>query len=529
MALGDFFQDSPSFINPEYVTDAQRKQQRTYAEMLMKRSSDKVNRPTGAIANMIDALTGRLEMNRAGNLEQQALATQNKDITDQARDQMAQALMGQQGQQPQQPQQDASLTAPPNPASVASTPPMGTAGSSMVPAGAVTDPTNSPRGEVQSSPKVWGDKEAEAAGLYPSTQVASLSPGGAGAPAGPQGQPPVLPTAGAPATPNQHVAQSFDPARLGRMATNQMATPEQRALVDALMKREVGSDVYGKPTETSILGGVRPLNVGAGIQPGIRTPVSVGGDGGVTGTQIITPQGSSIPGIGGANNAGGLKGLSQVGQQIGAEAKRVQGGAAGESENIKNTVTQAPAARQFQQDASVMEDLIRNNPGIQTGPWAHVTNEGLRAIQNLTGDKLINEKTLAASDGIEKLNTSLAASMQSKWGLNPSAINLAAGSVPGNEKSRQGTLELLNVMKQGAKRDEYIATTLYPQYAAQGRLGEFQAGVSKFYQDNPLVEPNTGHLIMNPVKVTSPTHVNELGLKKGTPIELPDGRIGWVP
>lgn len=515
MALDDFFRDSPNYVNPDYVTDAQRKQQRAYSEMLMKRSAEKVNRPTGAIANMIDALTGRLEMNRAGNLEQQAASNQNaRDIETQRQ------LMGQQPQQ-------ASLTAPAAGPSVGFTPPMGSSGDAILPP--ATAPATAQRAEVQSSPKVWGDKEATAAGLYePTTQVASLSPAGGSAPSGgAQAQPPVLPTGAAPAASfNQRFSQ-IDPRLISGTMNNQMASPEAKALIGQLIGQRQGTDAYGAPTRESLQNGVQGLPVGRGIMPGIRAPVSVGGDGSVTGTQIITPQGSSVPGIG--NNANGIGGLAATGRELGAEAKRVQGGATGESENIKNTVTQAPAARQFQQDASVMEDLIRNNPNIQTGPWAKVTNEGLRAIQNLTGDKLINEKTLAASDGIEKLNTSLAASMQSKWGLNPSAINLAAGSVPGNEKSRQGTLELLNVMKQGAKRDEYIATTLYPQYAAQGKLGEFQAGVSKFYKENPLVEPNTGHLIMDPVKVTSPVHVKELRLKKGTPIELPDGRIGWVP
>ena len=113
MALNDFFQDSPTYINPDYVTPEQRKQQRTYAEMLMKRSSGDVTRPAGAVANIIDALTGHLEMNRAGNLEQQALS----HSTDQQAAMIA-ALQNGSGQQ-------AALTAPPNPPPVASTPPMG--------------------------------------------------------------------------------------------------------------------------------------------------------------------------------------------------------------------------------------------------------------------------------------------------------------------------------------------------------------------------------------------------------------------
>jgi hypothetical protein len=52
--MADF---SPSFVNPSYATPEQLATQRAYAAELQKRSGQDVNRPTGALANMITALT----------------------------------------------------------------------------------------------------------------------------------------------------------------------------------------------------------------------------------------------------------------------------------------------------------------------------------------------------------------------------------------------------------------------------------------------------------------------------------------
>jgi hypothetical protein len=219
--------------------------------------------------------------------------------------------------------------------------------------------------------------------------------------------------------------------------------------------------------------------------------------------------------------------LAAKGRQLAAEKARSQGGAMGEAENIKTTVMNAPAAKNAIQDASVMEDLIKSNPKMPFGPWAKITNETLRVIHNVTGDKTIDAKSLAASDAVEKLNLSMAASMQQKWNLNPSSISLAQGSTPGNEKSRPGTLDLLGLIKQGMQRDYDVATKLYPVYAQAGKLSEFPQAVTDYYKEHPLQNPNTGHLVMDPIPVKSPADTK--GLRPGTPIKLPDGRVGWVP
>src|SRR3954462_11062219 len=70
--MPDFFQSSPNFTNPQYATPEQLAMQRAYAAELTKRSGDTIQRPTGALANMINALTGNLERHRADEVQSQA-------------------------------------------------------------------------------------------------------------------------------------------------------------------------------------------------------------------------------------------------------------------------------------------------------------------------------------------------------------------------------------------------------------------------------------------------------------------------
>ena len=68
--MADYFQSLPSFVNPQYATPEQLANQRAYADALMKRSGENVNRPAGALANMIEALTSGLVRNNANETQQ---------------------------------------------------------------------------------------------------------------------------------------------------------------------------------------------------------------------------------------------------------------------------------------------------------------------------------------------------------------------------------------------------------------------------------------------------------------------------
>ncbi len=77
----DYFQSTPNFVNPAYASPEQLATQRAYADALTKRSGENVNRPTGAIANMITALTAGMERNRAAALQSQAAQGNAGDVS----------------------------------------------------------------------------------------------------------------------------------------------------------------------------------------------------------------------------------------------------------------------------------------------------------------------------------------------------------------------------------------------------------------------------------------------------------------
>ena len=144
---------------------------------------------------------------------------------------------------------------------------------------------------------------------------------------------------------------------------------------------------------------------------------------------------------------------------------------------------------------------------------------------------------MAGSDAIEKLNLGLAGSLSQQLGLNPSDIYRSVASVPGNEKSKAGTLALINMMEQAARNDQYVGTALYQQH--KGDLGGFQQARADYYAHHPIINPITGNAVEidakntsqqqqgGPISVSSPEEARKL--PKGTPIRLPDGRTGVVP
>jgi hypothetical protein len=222
--MADYFNTTPNFTNPSYATPEQLANQRAYADALTKRSGENVNRPAGAIANMISALTGNLERNRANEIQNQQAGQNASNISEL----ISQLQHGQQidpqtaGRVMANPFADAThralIGALVKPEPVQSvygqpgyqSPSQGVQAAPIqgnfqpgyrVEQGAAGVHTNAPfqspmpaqRPPVASSPQVWGDKEAQAAGLYPSSP-----PAGVGGPA-PSA---ALPTAPAPVAPN---------------------------------------------------------------------------------------------------------------------------------------------------------------------------------------------------------------------------------------------------------------------------------------------------------------------------------------
>lgn len=196
--MADALRSSPNYAHPDYVTPEQLKNARAYADALMKRSGEGATRPAGAAAAMIDALTGVLVRNRADEQQSEA-ASWNAGRNAQLFDEM-------QSGRPIDTQNLANIYADP----MASPETRATIGILMhpqptkdmfnrpafqspmqgvqaapvkgdlqfglqtpvtVPGASTTVPVPAPsqqRAPVASSPRWYGDREAEAAGLYPS-------------------------------------------------------------------------------------------------------------------------------------------------------------------------------------------------------------------------------------------------------------------------------------------------------------------------------------------------------------------------
>lgn len=80
--MADYFSQQPNFINPSYATPEQLASQRAYADALTKRSGENITRPTGAAANIIDAITAALTRNNANQIQQQAAAGNANNFKD---------------------------------------------------------------------------------------------------------------------------------------------------------------------------------------------------------------------------------------------------------------------------------------------------------------------------------------------------------------------------------------------------------------------------------------------------------------
>ena len=223
--MADYFQSSPTFINPSYATPEQLATQRAYAAELSKRSGENVNRPAGAAANVLDAITSALVRNNANDVQRQA-AQSNAQSTAALISQLqggkvdpstAATIYANPMASPEsralithliQPEAVKSVFGQPAYASPAAgvqgapvngnfTPGYnveqgaeGVHSNAPVPAPGValpSSPAPTQSAPVQPSSAVWGDKEAQNAGLYPSS-VPTPQPRPAMAPAQPPAQ-----------------------------------------------------------------------------------------------------------------------------------------------------------------------------------------------------------------------------------------------------------------------------------------------------------------------------------------------------
>jgi hypothetical protein len=316
--------------------------------------------------------------------------------------------------------------------------------------------------------------------------------------------------------------QPIDPTTAGRVYANPMAAPEHRALIGALVTPKVGEDVAGRPTMTSPAGGAQALPVGPGMQPGIRPglstpdasisavpqaapPISgappsmvppprmdaVSPQGGVFGgmnsrpADWNAPQGPAVP-----NTPMTLDQLAAKGRDFAAKRALTQGGAEAQTDVNKGDIQAAAAAPAVIKDLGVIKGIVQTSPGIAFGPTAQMTAEAKRVIANYAPG-LIDEKSLAGADAIEKLNIGLAGQLAKSFGGTQGELFKAISATPGTEKSKQGTMVLIDLMQQKAMKDQQVGQ-LYRQLESTGQLQNYPAAREQFLTQHPVTNPLTG-------------------------------------
>lgn len=415
--MADYFSTSPNFVNEAYATPEQLAQQRAYADALMKRSGETVNRPAGALANMITALTGNIERNRANELQSQAATANGQNMSD---------------------------------------------------------------------------------------LISQLQNG-----------------------------RKIDPQNLGHMVANPMISPEQRALAIELMRPKGVEDVQGRPGYASPAQGVQATPVQGNFQPGFRAPESAGSvstvtpvaapmapqrppkldavspQGGVFGGMNsspvgwngnpppATPGGGQAPGTGlpsvPAPAAGSrIDQLAAKDRELTAAKTFTQGGAESITGVQKDDVAAAMNAPTIRRIAGTMLDDLRTHGDKMTfGPTAEWSNTIKRAAANYAPGLMKDQlETLASADSFDKMSAQLT-SMLSKGGGTDAQLFNNMKSVPGSHNSKEGAEALLKMVTQVADQQSALR-----EYVAPARnIQEYEALRSRFFKENPVVNPITGNPI----------------------------------
>lgn len=404
--MADYFQSSPNFVNPAYATPEQLATSRAYADALTKRSGETVNRPTGAIANIITALTAGAERNRANQLQSQAAEGNSQNL---------------------------------------------------------------------------------------SAMISQLQNG-----------------------------QQIDPQNLGHIIANPMVSPEQRALAIHLMTPKPVEDVAGRPGYASPVQGVQAAPVSGGFQPGFRAPETAGsvstvspvpapgmaptgpamparapiaptprvwGDKEAQAAGIYPPAGQSSD-VAPSPVSSRIDALAAKDRELSSAKAVTQGGAEAQAGVNQEDIRSSSAAPAVIKDLGIIKGIIQTSPGITFGPTAQMTAEAKRVIANYAPG-LVDEKSLAGADAIEKLNFGLAGQLARSVGGTQGELFKAIGATPGTEKSKQGTLVLIDMLQQKAMKDQQVGQ-LYRQMEASGSLKDYPAAREKFLTDHPVTNPLTG-------------------------------------
>lgn len=469
--MADYWDQQPSYTSPDYASEAQRTAARAYAEQLLKRSGGDVNRPAGALANMIDALTGNLTRNRANQQEFGMQEQQTRDLMLKLK-----MLEGQQAG-PQ-----GGVGASPQAAAVAP---------------AETVPTPQPR------PAMAYGNDAPQSGMFGGTsrpvdwpQQPPLSPnarvqqsfnGPMGSAPAPAGAPPPAapPVAGGMAA---QMAQNGDPAATARLLLmpHDMQTPETRAIISGLIPKQ-GQDITGQPIVSSPFGS-HLIPQGQGVIQGTTAPITISPEGSIStnyirpgGSGAVSGQGAGIPPaiVGGAMGTANTLRMNAAGSGAIADIKKADIVAANDAPTIKRVA------------GTMLNDLQTSGGQMTFGPTAEWSNNIKRIAANYAPGLMKDQLTaLASADSFDKMSAQLTSLLARGGGTDAQLFNNMK-SVPGAHNSKEGAEALLKMTLQVA--DQQMA--LRQATAAAQTPDQYETMKRQFYAQNPIVNPITGNPI----------------------------------
>lgn len=420
-----------NFINPSYATPEQVKQQREYAAQLLKGSTEPTAKHwTGALASALMGIRGQGQLDDANQLQRQLLQQGQEGLQQAAQNNpLAGALMG------IAPQAAPAMSAP-----------------------AAPEPSMGPRSEIPSSPKVWGDKEAVAAGLYD--------------------DPAAIPKN---ASPIQYQGQPRD---LSAFYMNPSIPAELKKGVQEGLTPKTVQDVYGRPGYQTSMGGVKGTLVQGQFQPGVMVPTAVTPEGGISTQLPMTAPGQSA----GGSLTERMQPIMDTAKDFGKQGAALKA----EREQVAQDVQTAYNTIPIRQTLAAMKDDIQSHgEKMVWGPTADWLNNLKRGIaQHAPG--LMSEKDisgLASADSFEKLSAQLQTMVGRQIGGTDASLLQGMRSVPGSHNSKEGALALIDMLDQVA--DLNAKYMIKNQYKI-GQPGFDMLGEkNKFFEQNPIINPIT--------------------------------------
>ena len=393
--MADYFQSQPNFTNPSYATPEQLAQQRAYAAELTKRSGENVNRPAGAIANMVTALTAGLTRNNADAVQQQAAAQNSRDIS-------AIAEQLQNGQKP-----DAATMA-----------------------------------RIYANPMAAPEHRAMLGKLLtPELITSGYGQPGYASPGTGVNAPPIR----GPYTPSATVSQAAEGVSTsGPQPAPTVPLPIQRtAPLDAVSPQ--GGIFGGMNSRPSNWPSPTPGSGGGGQAPGVGTPPA---------PAPVAPVGNAAGGYTGPMT---LDQLAAKGREFAAQKAYTQGTAGTQTEIAKQDLEASAAAPVIKRVAGTMLDDLRTHGDKMTfGPTAEWTNNIKRLAANYAPGLMKNQlEGLASADSFDKMSAQLT-SLLSKGGGTDAQLFNNMRSVPGSHNSKEGAEALLKMTMQVADQQQAL-------------------------------------------------------------------------